>query len=396
MRWKRLIVDGNNQAHVYRHVHGDLCTHKGIPTGVIYGFMNMLGRMIDSFNPDELIVAWDCEGKSARAMSSPSYKSARKKKHAELDVTEAQRLKLFYDVELPMLHDLLYNLGIPQIQMKLLEADDIIALSVQSKEDTGEWIVVSNDRDYVQWVSRGKCRLYSPSSDSLFFQEIDLSVQGGKTEFGHFVPSPETYAIWRAMIGDKSDSIPGIAGIGAGTVWSMFHEACPATDADSKEAVLKYLRSANDERVTSRRAGYIREIVEEDGEARKKFFDTLRLMRATPENVEALLAYVKKEYSVSSKRTNSFIRRSKGEAGGIIDIPNSLLLPDSPKYLSGNNKDPNPFVMFLRKLEFDMGYYKGSWLPWIRKFSHLHEHRKGWRKYTPWSPVENHTPLTSS
>lgn len=372
MQWKRIIIDGQNMAHVFRHVYESLGSRKGIPTGVVYGFINLISRLQESFIPDEIIVAWDCVGPSAREIVNTEYKSARRNK--ELTTSEKKRLKLFYEIEVPMLRDFLDKVGIPQLQYKLLEADDIIGLCVSNPLDTSEWIIVSNDKDYIQWVKHGRCRLYAPSSDYVFFQEKNYTVHGGKTEFGLSLPSPETYAVWRAMIGDKSDSISGIVGVGPGTVYDVFRNVPPIHDLSDPQHIIKYIRKGE---YSNARSKLIEEIAVTNGPARKAFLSTLTMMRPTPDNLNSLLDDARKISGVSSKSTRHFIN------GGVSYTPAGQGLP---VFLHNIKRDPNAFVSFLRKLSFDIAYNRNVWYPAIRSLERLYFRRTQWPKYTTWSP----------
>lgn len=374
MQWKRIIVDGNNLAHVYRHVYDSLYTRKGIPTGVTYGFISLIGRLVDTFNPDEVIIAWDFVGQSARSLFSPVYKSDRRNKiHTK---KEEDSLEEFNLVQMPLVKEFLFNLGVPQVSIPLLEGDDVISVCVNHSADTSEWVVVSNDKDFIQWVRLGKCRVYAPMTGNLYFQDKYGAICGGKTEFGMSVPSPETYAIWRAIVGDKSDSIKGLSGVGHTTVYDVFKDSLPATNADDDWKIIKYLRTGH---YSSARSKIIEAAAVKNGPEREALMGALFMMRPTTENINHLLDYVKTHSGKNVGPARKFVNTTTNKPKAMVD---------APKFLKNIDKDPNPFVVKLRALNFEMAYNSNYWYPVIKGFRHMYMRRKEWGKHTPWSPSQ--------
>ena len=194
-----LIIDGHSLA--YRGFHAlntKLTAPDGTPTGMIVGFTNMLFRVQDTLTPDCTIIAFDAPGKTFRHEIYRDYKAYRK--------PIAEELK----IQLPILQELLRLLGNNVIVREGVEADDVVASSARAVQAAGyEAVVLSADKDLFQLIGTGITMMRTVKHGVSGAEVYDSGAF--QAEFG-FMPS--SMADYLAIIGDKSDNVKGIAGIG--------------------------------------------------------------------------------------------------------------------------------------------------------------------------------------
>jgi DNA polymerase-1 len=194
---KLIVVDGYSL--LYRAFFGSryLSTSDGRPTNALFGFTNMLFRLIEEQRPDCVVVALDAPGGTFRHEAYEGYKATRPETPNELAVQtrEARRL--------------IAALGIPSIELPGYEADDVVGTISREAEANGyRTFIVTGDLDSLQlvdeWVTVVTTRM-------------------GVTDVVHYTPAavrerygfgPEYVADYKALVGDKSDNIPGVPGIG--------------------------------------------------------------------------------------------------------------------------------------------------------------------------------------
>lgn len=227
MKRLRLLVDANNLFHRLRHVHKELRSDKGRPTGVCYGTLNMVTNLITDFDPDEIIFCHDPSitmKQSWRYSVYAGYKSARKVKHKALPLQERLLLDEFYEMQIPDCMNMLAGFGIPQFQLPELEADDLVAaLSHRIRQDKGtECIIISTDKDMLQLVRRFSCRVFNPHTKAVYYQDKfgNLKLTGPAIPIA---PSPKFFLFRRSVAGDASDSIPGVPGVGEVTAEKLIN-----------------------------------------------------------------------------------------------------------------------------------------------------------------------------
>jgi len=182
----------------------------GTPTGGVYGFAVLALQILKKLKPDYVIVAWDKAKTNVRARLKiyPEYKAGRKPMPD--DMRE----------QIPYLHDLLQAFGWPLLEVDDYEADDIMgALAIQAAEKGIETALVTSDMDLLQMV-REDIKLFALKKGLTNIQEYDSNRI--EEEFGF---SKEKFDDYKALKGDSSDNIPGVAGVGEKT---------------AKDLVLKY------------------------------------------------------------------------------------------------------------------------------------------------------------
>jgi len=211
MAAKRLVViDGKSVFYRGYYAMPNLSLPDGTPTGGVYGFAVLALQILKKLNPDYVIVAWDKPKTNIRARLKiyPEYKAGRKPMPD--DMRE----------QIPYLHDLLEAFGWPLLEVDDYEADDIMGtLAIQAHKKGIETALVTSDLDLLQMVD-GDIKLFALKKGLTNIKQYDdAAIQ---EEFGF---SKEKFDDYKALKGDSSDNIPGVAGIGEKT---------------AKELVLKY------------------------------------------------------------------------------------------------------------------------------------------------------------
>ena len=202
-----LILDGNALLHRAWHAIPPLTTKDGLVVNAAYGFAMILEKMIETQKPEYMAVAWDVEGGTFRDEIFAAYKAQREKKEQEL-----------YD-QIPIIQKILAAFGIPSIEAPGYEADDIIGTLSKRAADQGlRALIVTGDLDSLQLVDE--------NVQVLFFQkgisETKLyDVEAVKERYGLTVDQLIDY---KALRGDPSDNIPGVAGIGEKTATTLLQK----------------------------------------------------------------------------------------------------------------------------------------------------------------------------
>ncbi len=202
---KAILIDGNNIAYrAFYAIPETISTSSGIATNAVLGFTNMLLKLIEQENPDTIICAFDSKKPTFRHELFDRYKIQRKKMPVSLSE------------QLPLIKEVLNVFNIACLEKDGLEADDILADIAESiKDEFDRVIIVSGDKDILQLVS-DKIKVMSIKrgiTDTVMFDR-----EGVVEKFG---VEPERIKDLLALMGDSSDNIPGIPGIGPGTAKSL-------------------------------------------------------------------------------------------------------------------------------------------------------------------------------
>ncbi|MDS4059442.1 MAG: 5'-3' exonuclease H3TH domain-containing protein, partial [Candidatus Contendobacter sp.] len=191
-----LLVDGSSWLHRAFNALPALSTKSGEPTGALYGVLNMLRRLLADYRPDYLAVIFDAPGKTFRHEAFPDYKAHR----PPLDPQLIQQIE--------PLHACVRALGLPLLQIAGVEADDVIGtLTRQATARSLPVLIVSGDKDLTQLVNE-RVRMLDT------MKNVVTDIAGVEQKFG--VP-PALIVDWLALVGDTSDNIPGVPGVGAVT-----------------------------------------------------------------------------------------------------------------------------------------------------------------------------------
>jgi len=200
---KLLLIDANSLLHRAYHAYPPLTTPKGEIIGAVYGFTTMLLGAIEKIEPSHVIVAWDVGKRTFRHEKFEEYKAGRAKTDQEL-IDQIERTKEVVEV-----------LNIPQFGIENFEADDLIGtLSEQAKKDADQVVILTGDRDSFQLVEKERVVVHLPSGGGKFSKDRGVSIMDELAIKARYGITPEQVIDWKGLVGDQSDNIPGIRGIG--------------------------------------------------------------------------------------------------------------------------------------------------------------------------------------
>lgn len=197
------IIDGNAYIHRAYHAITPLSTKNGIPTNATLGFNNIITRVLKEKKPQYLAIAFDAKGPNFRHTMYPEYKANRPPMPDDLVV------------QIPYIKELVKANNILTLEMTGVEADDIIAAAAKNLAAQGHLVtVVSGDKDLLQLVS-DEISIWEPMNDKIMDQTAVI------TKYN--VPPSRLNDLF-ALIGDKSDNVPGVPGIGPKTAEKLINE----------------------------------------------------------------------------------------------------------------------------------------------------------------------------
>ncbi len=207
MKKRLVIIDGNSLINRAFYALPDLVTREGIHTNGVFGFVKMINKVQEDYRPDYLSVAFDLKAPTFRHIQYKEYKAQRKKMPNEL----AQQM--------PILKDILDAYKIHRTELEGFEADDLIGTIAKLCAEKGlEVIIVTGDRDALQLVSENiKVMITKKGISNL--EVYDRAMV--KEKYG---VTPERIIDFKGLVGDKSDNIPGVPGIGEKTASKLLNE----------------------------------------------------------------------------------------------------------------------------------------------------------------------------
>lgn len=233
-REKMVIIDGNSLMNRAYYALPQLTNSKGVHTNAVYGFTGMILKIMEEIKPDYIVTAFDKKSPTFRHMEYSEYKAGRKKMPPELNE------------QFPIVKDVLkaFNIGIYEIDG--FEADDIIGTVSKTCGKDMDVLIYTGDRDALQLVSDSvKVAITKKGiTDVEVYDEDAIKEKYGST--------PKEFIDIKGLMGDSSDNIPGIPGIGEKTAIKLIESF------GSVEGVIK-----NSKEITGKR---IRELVEVYGE----------------------------------------------------------------------------------------------------------------------------------
>ncbi|MGI6143627.1 MAG: DNA polymerase I [bacterium] len=204
---KMILIDGNSLVHRAFHAIPPLTTGAGQHTNAIYGFTTMFLRLLEDENPDYLAVAFDKSRVTFRHGEYGGYKAKRAETPAELRS------------QFPLVKQVLEAYRVPIFEKEGYEADDLLGTLARRAEAEGfSVLIVSGDRDILQLVS--------PRVKVLLTRRgiTDLEVMDAGAVEEQLGITPEQVTDYKGLVGDQSDNIPGVPGIGAKTAARLLKE----------------------------------------------------------------------------------------------------------------------------------------------------------------------------
>ncbi len=204
---KLLCIDGNSILNRQFYGIRFLSTKDGFPTNAIFGFVNVLLRQLETLSPDYIAVAFDLKAPTFRHNMYSEYKAGRRPSPEEL-------IKQF-----PAAKELCRALGISVLELEGYEADDILGTLSNMAEEEGdtEAYVLTGDRDSLQLISKTTRVLLATNTDTVVFDEAAFIEKYGV--------GADQYVDVKSLMGDSSDNIPGVPGIGEKTAFKLIAEA---------------------------------------------------------------------------------------------------------------------------------------------------------------------------
>ena len=206
---KIVLIDGNNlmfRSYYATAYTGSLMKNsKGLVTNALYGFANMINKIIEEEKPEYMCVAFDV-GKSFRHREYADYKAGRNATPEELKV------------QMPIAREMLDKMGIFNINVLDYEADDIIGTLSKRANLDPEWdaLLVTSDHDYLQLITDVvNVKLLKPKGFTKYTPKVFVE------EYGI---TPEKIVDLKALMGDSSDNIPGVPGVGEKTALKLLQE----------------------------------------------------------------------------------------------------------------------------------------------------------------------------
>ena len=204
---KLMVIDGNSIVNrAFYGVSQNLSTREGLPTNAIFGFVNILLKLLEEEQPEGLAVAFDLKAPTFRHLAYEGYKAQRKGMPEELAV------------QMPVLKRLLDAMNIRRYELEGWEADDLLGTMARvNGEEGGQTVVVTGDKDSLQLIT-----------DSTTVKLV--STRMGRTTTRNMTPEVfrEEYGFdpihiidLKALMGDTSDNIPGVKGIGEKTAMAL-------------------------------------------------------------------------------------------------------------------------------------------------------------------------------
>jgi DNA polymerase-1 len=208
MTQKIILIDSNNIAYrAFYALPDTIITSTGVMTNAVLGFTNMFLKIIEDFKPDRVVCAFDSKGPTFRHKMFDQYKIHRK------PMPEG----LLH--QLPLIREVMESFNISCIEMESMEADDILASIARKAEEGGnDAIIVTGDKDMLQMVSD---KIKVLSSKRSITDTITYDPEGVAEKMG---VGPELVKDLLALMGDSSDNIPGVPGIGPKTAVKLIRE----------------------------------------------------------------------------------------------------------------------------------------------------------------------------
>lgn len=202
---KLLVIDGNSIMNRAFYGIRILTNKKGMPTNALTGFMNIFMKLLKEEAPDRIAVAFDLHAPTFRHKMYADYKGTR---HAMPDELRAQ---------MPVIKQLLKALGVTIVEKEGFEADDIIGtLSHEAEKEGGECVISTGDRDSFQLITDKVTVRLASNKDDIIYTPAKIAEVYGVT--------PREMLEVKTLMGDSSDNIPGVPGVGEKTALGLIQK----------------------------------------------------------------------------------------------------------------------------------------------------------------------------
>lgn len=204
---KFIIIDGNSLMHRAFYALPNLTNSKGFHTSVIYGFVNMINKILDEYKPKYIGIAFDRKAPTFRHLEYAEYKAGRHKMAEEMAE------------QIPVLKEVLDAMNIKQSEIDGFEADDIIGTVAAKCDEKGiPALIVTGDKDAFQLISDNVHTLMTKKGISEI-EEYDIAKL-----YDTYGITPAQITDLKGLMGDASDNIPGVPGVGEKTALELIHQ----------------------------------------------------------------------------------------------------------------------------------------------------------------------------
>lgn len=236
---KLMVLDGNSIVNRAYYGVRPLTTRDGLYTNAVFGFLNILTKLIDDERPDALCVTFDLKGPTFRHLQYEDYKAQRKGMPDELAM------------QMPVLKEVLEAMNIPRYELSGYEADDLIGTIAKKCENAGwQCLVVTGDKDSFQLIT-DKTHIRHVKSRMGRTETTEYDEAVFNEEYGF---EPIKMIDLKALMGDASDNIPGVSGIGEKTALDLIRRFGTVKDIydnldtiDIKDSVRKKLAAGKEQ-----------------------------------------------------------------------------------------------------------------------------------------------------
>lgn len=296
MEGRIIIIDGNSLINrAYYAMQNPMMTKDGIYTQAIYGFINMLSKIEKEYEPSYIAVAWDLKAPTFRHKEYDEYKAGRRKMPMELAM------------QIPLIQEILEAKNIMNLSMEGYEADDIIGTLAKESEKKGlKPLIITGDKDALQLTSDTIQVLITKRGIS----EFDLYDREKMME--RYGLTPDQFIDLKGLMGDQSDNIPGIPGVGEKTgiellkAFGNIESLLERTDEISKPKLREKVETfANQARMSRRLAEIITNVPIE--------IDYENLKYREPDYHKLIDLYSKLEFNSFLKKINTGGSISQGQ-----------------------------------------------------------------------------------
>lgn len=295
---KLLIVDGNSILNRAFYGIRPLSTKDGIPTNAVYGFINILKKHIDALCPDMLACAFDLKAPTFRHKMFEGYKANRKGMPDELAA------------QLPYAKEVADAMGFRVVTCEGWEADDILGtLAAKGDAEGVHSYILTGDRDSLQLITEDTSVILVKTKEDILYTPEKF-----KEEYGI---SPDQFVFVKALMGDTSDNIPGVAGIGEKTALKLIINTGSLDALYADEALGGAGKSAKEKLTAGRDSAYMSlELAKISREAPVDF--ELSELSSSQKNDKLSELFVKLEFSAFLQR---FDLGEASEKAASLEIP---------------------------------------------------------------------------
>jgi len=389
---KLMVLDGNSIVNrAFYGVSQNLTTRDGQPTNAIFGFLNILNKLLEEEKPEALCVTFDRKAPTFRHLAYEGYKAQRKGMPEELAS------------QMPILKEVLAAMNIPTYEMDGWEADDLIG-TISVKDTAAGWdtVIVTGDKDSLQLITDNTTvKLVSTRMGHTTTR--DMTPEAFRAEYGF---DPIHIIDLKALMGDSSDNIPGVKGVGEKTAMALIQRY------NSIDALFSAMPEPEMEVGVPAKPGVVKKLAEGEGDARMSYdLATIRTdapvefkpednLRREVDNAKLYELFLRLEFSKLIDKYHLTAPQGEGEATEeqsfegtctsevvterarmeeLLKIWRSecevsiLALPDLNTICVEwrvNEADGCAAVFFADKLECYNDFLKGLFAPDIRKVTH--------------------------